>query len=169
MSRNRNTNSQPKDNAIESGETTETETVPATAYVQKPQYQRWVKEANDRNQSVSALISSMVEVGLNEIELEEESPSEIIELREQLRQEQAAREELSQELKAQEQGKYHIGLGRIKEVIIENPGIDRREIVNYVVENPTRFVDEYLENLEASEFINRDGEWYPPKGVGDTK
>lgn len=169
MSGDQNTNSQTKDNATVSGETTETETVPATAYVQKPQYQRWVKEADDRNQSVSGLISSMVEIGLNDIELEEDSPSEIVELREQLRQEQAAREELRQELKAREHGDYHIGLGRIKEVIIENPGIDRREIVNFVIENPAKFVDEYLENLETSEFSNQGGQWYPPEGVGDTK
>lgn len=169
MSDSENDNSLSSADSSERQKPIDSETVPATAYVQKPQYQKWVREADKRDQSVSGFISSMVEVGLNDIELEKESPLEIVELREQLRQERTKREELRQELKTQEQGVYHIGLGKIKELIINNPGVDRREIVNYVVENPARFADKYLMNLESSEFVNEGGKWYPPESVGDSE
>lgn len=145
------------------------ETVVATSYVPQTQYQLWEKEAGKRNLSVSEFISSMVQVGMTDVELKDDSPSEIVELREQLRQAQAERDKVRKEKRNQDQEAYHVGLGKIKELIISNPGIDRHEIVNFVMENPVIFVDKYLQNLEDSKFTNRNGEWYPPEEVGDKK
>ena len=97
----------------------------------------------------------------------DDSPSEIIELREQLRQVQAERNKAKK--RNQNQEAYHVGLGKIKELIINNPGIDRHEIVNYVMEDPIIFVDNYLKSLESSKFINRNSEWYPPEKLGTKK
>lgn len=145
------------------------ETVVATSYVPRTQYQLWEKEAKKRDMSISQLISSMVQAGLTDIELEEDPSSEIIELRNQLRQVQAERDKAKKEKRNQNQEAYHVGLGKIKELIINNPGIDRHEIVNYIMENPVIFVDKYLQNLEGSEFNNRNGEWYPPEEIGEKR
>lgn len=145
------------------------ETAVATSYVPQTQYQLWEKEAEKRDLSVSGFISSMVQIGMTDVELKDDSPSEIIELREQLRQVQAERNKAKKQKRNQNQEAYHVGLGKIKELIINNPGIDRHEIVNYVMENPIIFVDKYLESLESSKFTNRNGEWYPPEKVGTKK
>jgi len=109
----------------------------------------------------------MVELGLNEVKLEQASPSEIVEVRQQLQNVRAERDDLQQSLRKQTQQDYSVGLGRIKEVIIENPGIERREIVNFVVSNPVQFVDEYLDELEESDFRVKKGQWYPPENLED--
>ena len=145
------------------------ETVVATSYLPQSQYQQWEREASKRNQSISEFISSMVQAGMNDIQLDEGSQSDIIELREQLRQVRAERDEARKEKQNLDQEAYHIGLGKVKELIINNPGIERRELVNYLVENPVIFVDMYLNSLEATEFVNKGGNWYPPEGVCDTQ
>jgi len=145
----------------------ESTTVVATAYVPADQYQRWENEAEARGQSISSLIASMVEAGLNDIQIEEESPDEVIELRQRLHEIREEKDSLRQKLEAQQRQEYEVGLGKIKEVIIENPGIDRREIMNYVSSNPLLFVDGVLENLEGSSFRLENGKWYPPEEVGD--
>lgn len=139
----------------------------ATAYVPLPQYERWQEKADERNQSVSSFIATMVELGLNEVKLEQESPSEIVELRQRLQKVRAERDDLQQSLQQQTQQDYSVGLGRIKEIIIENPGIERREIVNHVVSNPVQFVDKYLDELEESAFRVEEGQWYPPENLED--
>jgi len=141
------------------------EKVPATSYVPQLQYEKWKREAEKRNQSVSTLIATMVEVGLNDIGLENESPSEIIELRSELRDVRSERDDLYEKLQQKERGDHQVGLGRVKELIIENPGIDRREIVNLVIENPVLFVDDYLASLELSDFVKQNGHWYPPESI----
>jgi len=141
------------------------EKVPATSYVPQIQYKKWKREAESRDQSVSTLIATMVEVGLNDIELQDESPSEIIELRSELNEVRSDRDDLYEKLQQKERGDHQVGLGRVKELIIEKPGMDRREIVNFVVENPVLFVDDYLSSLELSEFRKQDGEWYPPESM----
>ncbi len=141
------------------------EKVPATSYVPQPQYEKWKREAENRDQSVSTLIATMVEVGLNDIEVEDESPSEIIELRSELRKVRFERDDLYEKLQQKERGDHQVGLGRVKELIIENPGIDRREVVNFVIENPVLFVDDYLASLEMSEFMKEHGQWYPPESM----
>jgi hypothetical protein len=143
----------------------ELEKVPATSYVPRIQYEKWKREADNRDQSISTLIATMVEVGLNDIELDDESPSEIVELRSELQEVRSERDDLYEKLQQKERGDHQVGLGRIKELIIENPGIDRREIVNFVVTNPVLFVDSYLASLEVSTFRKRDGEWYPPESM----
>jgi len=141
------------------------EKVPATSYVPQIQYEKWKREAESRDQSVSTLIATMVEVGLNDIKLQDESPSEIIELRSELREVRLDRDDLYEKLQQKERGDHQVGLGRVKELIIERPGLDRREIVNFVVGNPVLFVDDYLASLEMSEFVKQDGQWYPPESV----
>lgn len=141
------------------------EKVPATSYVPQTQYEKWKGEAENRDQSISTLIATMVEIGLNDIELQDESPSEIIELRSELRDVRSERDDLYKKLQQKERGDHQVGLGRVKELIIENPGIDRREVVNFVVEHPVLFVDSYLSSLELSEFRKQDGEWYPPESI----
>ena len=150
----------------EDSETDEMEKVPATSYVPRIQYEKWTREADERDQSVSTLIATMVEVGLSDIEVENESPSDIVNLRSELTKARSERDDLHEKLQRKERGDHQVGLGRVKELIIENPGIDRREIVNFIVENPVQFVDGYLESLEASEFRRQDGEWYPPESMG---
>lgn len=140
-----------------------TETVVATSYVPQVQYQQWEKEAEERDLSISAFISSMVQVGITNIQLKDDSASEIVKLREQLRQVQAERDEATKQKRNQNQETYHIGLGKIKEEIINNPGIHRYELVNFVAENPVSFVNDYLESLEDSNFVSQDDKWYPPK------
>lgn len=144
----------------------ENDTVVATAYVPAAQYQRWENEAEARSQSISSLIASMVEAGLNDVQFEEESPNEIIELRQRLHKIRDERDDLRQELEAHQSQEYEVGLGKVKELIIENPGIDRREIMNHVASNPIVFVDDVLESLESSSYRRVDGEWYPPKELG---
>jgi hypothetical protein len=151
----------------QSGQTAMDQKAVATAYVPQPQYERWQEKADERNQSVSSFIATMVELGLNEVKLEQESPSEIVELRQRLQKVRAERDDLQQSLQQQTQQDYSVGLGRIKEIIIENPGIERREIVNYVVSNPIQFVDKYLDELEESAFRVEEGQWYPPENLED--
>lgn len=155
-----------EENEIFTDQVDENETVTATSYVPQSQYNKWQNEAELRDQSISTLISSMVEMGLNDIDLEE-SPSEIVELREKLRQVRSDRNRLQEQLQVQEQQDYQVGLGRIKELIINNPGLDRREIINFVNENTISFTDGYIESLESSEFQKLNGEWYPPETMGD--
>lgn len=143
------------------------ETVPATSYVTPTLYQHWQDEAENRNQSVSKFISTMVESGLNQISLENGSTHEIIELRQEIQEIRSERNELRRKLEGTQQQDYQVGLGRIKDLIINNPGIDRREITNNVSENTHKFVNNYLECLEDSEFRNDDGRWYPPENMGD--
>ncbi|GAB7008977.1 hypothetical protein [Halorubrum trueperi] len=143
----------------------ECETVVATSYVPQGQYERWESEATKRNQSVSSWIASMVETGLRDIQVEAESPDEIGDLRRRLRQLRNERDELQQRLNAQQQQEYQVGLGKIKDLIIENPGLNRREIMNHVSDNIAVFVDEFLDHLENSEFVKDDGDWYPPEEV----
>ncbi len=150
----------------EESETGEIEKVPATSYVPKGQYEKWRREADERDQSVSTLIATMVEVGLNDIEVDKESPSDIVKLRSELTKVRSERDDLHEKLRRKERGDHQVGLGRVKELIIENPGIDQREIMNFIVENPVQFVENYLESLEASEFTRQDGEWYPPESMG---
>jgi hypothetical protein len=147
------------------GESSDCETVVATAYVPQTQYERWEIEAAERNQSISSLIASMVETGLRDIQIEQESPSDIVDLRSRLQRVQAERDELQQRLQAQQRQDYQVGLGKIQDLIIEEPGINRREIMNYVSNNMAVFVDEFLDHLESSEFVNRGGNWYPPEEV----
>ncbi|NGM70262.1 hypothetical protein G6M89_14795 [Natronolimnobius sp. AArcel1] len=141
------------------------EKVPATSYVPRIQYEKWKGEAENRDQSISTLIATMVEAGLNDIELEDESPSEIVDLRSELQEVRSERDDLYEKLQRKERGDFQVGLGRVKELIIENPGIDRREIINFVMENPVLFVDSYLESLETSEFRKQNGKWFPPESV----
>jgi len=151
----------------QNGHTTTGQKSVATSYVPQPQYERWQEKADEKNQSVSSFIATMVELGLNEVKLEQASPSEIVEVRQQLQNVRAERDDLQQSLRKQTQQDYSVGLGRIKEVIIENPGIERREIVNFVVSNPVQFVDEYLDELEESDFRVKKGQWYPPENLED--
>ena len=137
----------------------------ATSYVPQSQYDKWQEKADERDQSVSSFIALMVELGLKEVKLEEESPSEIVELRQRLQKVRAERDDLQKSLQQQAQQDYSVGLGRIKEIIIKNPGVDRREIVNYVVNNPIQFVDKYLDELEESAFRVEEGQWYPPEDL----
>lgn len=143
----------------------EDETVVATAYVPKPQYKQWEREAAKRNQSISSLIASMVQTGLRDIQVEDDSPSEIVDLRSRLQQVQNERDDLQQRLNAQRKQDYQAGLGKIQDLIIERPGINRREIINHINNNVAVFVDEFLDHLEESEFIKKDGDWYPPEEV----
>jgi predicted transcriptional regulator len=144
----------------------EDETVVATAYVPKPQYKQWEKEAAKRSQSISSLIASMVQTGLRDIQVEDDSPSEIVDLRSRLQQVQNERDDLQQRLNAQQKQDYQVGLGKIQDLIIERPGINRREMINHVNSNIAVFVDEFLDHLEDSEFVKNDGDWYPPEEVG---
>jgi hypothetical protein len=143
------------------------ETVPATSYVTPIQYHHWQDEAEKRNQSVSTFISSMVEAGRRQISLEQGSPDEITDLRKQIQTLRSERDEVRRKLEATQQQDYQIGLGKIKELIVNNPGFTRREIAIHVSENPFIFVDKYLESLEDSEYKNNGGMWYPPESVGD--
>jgi hypothetical protein len=143
------------------------ETVVATSYVPQGQYERWENEAAKRNQSVSSWIASMVETGFRNIQIEEESPDEIGDLRRRLRQLRNERDELQQRMNAQQQQEYQVGLGKIKDLIIENPGLNRKEIMNHVNANTVIFVDEFLDHLENSEFVKDDGDWYPPEEVDE--
>lgn len=151
--------------AGDGSESAKSKTVVATSYVPRSQYEKWEKEADERNQSVSSFIASMVEVGVNEIQLEQESPSEIIKLRKRLQKVRLERDELQENIEAEERTDYQIGLGKIKELIIANPGIDRREIINHIAQNPVIFAEKYLDRLASSEFIQEGGRWYPPDSV----
>lgn len=143
----------------------ECETVVATAYVPQGQYERWETEAAKRDQSISSLIALMVETGLRDIQIEAESPDEIGELRRRLQQLRTERDELQQRLNVRQQQEYQVGLGKIKDLIINNPGINRREIMNHVSDNIMVFVDEFLDHLDDSEFVKENGDWYPPEEV----
>lgn len=143
------------------------ELVAATSYIPRSQYEQWKREAKARDLSVSTLISNMVQVGLSEIELEERTPEEIVELRRRLQEAQNERNELQRKVRKLEKQDFQIGLGKIKEFIISNPGVTRREITNYILKNPIQFVDSYLEELESSHFTREGEEWFPPEGLGE--
>ncbi|GAA1302627.1 hypothetical protein GCM10009647_019260 [Streptomyces sanglieri] len=142
MSNHSNTNIQSSfaSSGDEESEKDELEKVPATSYVPRIQYEKWKREADNRNQSISTLIATMVEVGLTDIELEDDSPSEIVELRSELQEVRSERDDLHEKLRQKERRDHQVGLGRVKELIIENPGIDRREVINFVAANPVLFV-----------------------------
>ncbi|MDB2281293.1 hypothetical protein PM030_05340 [Halorubrum ezzemoulense] len=144
-----------------------TETVVATSYVPEQQYQQWEEEADKRDLSISEFISSRVQAGMTDIQLKDDSPSEIVELRESLREARAERDKAKKQKRNQNKEAYHIGLGKIKELIISDPGIDHRELVNFVVNNPVVFVDKYIDSLEESKFTSRGGKWYPPEEMED--
>lgn len=140
--------------------------VPATSYVPPTQYEKWTREANERDISISVLISSMVELGLNDVETDDsELLSETIELRRKLAEARDQRDEAVENTRKLESQEYVTGLGKIKDLIIENPGIERREIQNHVAKNAHTFTNEYLNQLEFSSFYQKDGRWYPPEEV----
>jgi len=153
--------------ATDESDSDDEETVPATSYVTPTQYQHWQDQAEKRNQSVSTFISTMVEVGLRQISLEDESPNEIVKLRQQLQILRSEKRELRDKLENNQQRSYQVGLGKIKDLIINNPGIDKHEMTNFVSDNTYMFVDKYLDHLYDSEFRNQDGKWYPPEDMGD--
>ena len=137
--------------------------IPATSYVSKQQYQEWKEVADEKNQSISSFIATHVEAGRREIEQVADQPSDIVELRKQVQELRAERDNLRNKLNNIENMQYGVGMGRVKDLIINNPGIDKASIVNFVMEEPVKVTDDILSNLRKTDFVNKEGKWYPPE------
>lgn len=107
----------------------------------------------------------MVEIGLNDIEIEQNSPNDVVQLRSQLRELEQERDHLHERLQAIQRQQHHIGMGRIKELIIKNPGISRTEIFNHIAKYPQEYARKSLDRLESSDFTVQNNQWYPPDEV----
>lgn len=142
------------------------ELIPATSYVPEKLYQEWQEAAEEQNQSISSFITTRVEAGRRQIQQSETKPSEIVELRKTIQELKADREELRRKLNNTEDIKYGVGMGKVKELIIDNPGIDKPSIVNFVAEEPVKVADDILQTLRRTKFSEEQGKWYPPEEMG---
>lgn len=138
------------------------ELVTATTYVRSTQYADWKAEAAKRGTSISSFISTRVEAGRRNIKAIESDPSEMDQLRHELQQYRTERDALRRQLEAKQDQDYHVGLGKIEQLINNNPGIRTEEVILFVSENAVKFVDKYLSSVEMRGYVNQNGQWFAP-------
>ena len=138
------------------------ELVTATTYVPSTQYTDWKAEAAERGISISSFISTRVDAGRRNIKRIESDPSETDQLRHELQQYRTERDALRRQLEAKQDQDYHVGLGKIEQLINNNPGIRTEEVISFVSENAVKFVDKYLSSVEMRGYVNQNGQWFAP-------
>lgn len=137
------------------------ESVTATTYPTEEQYQRWRKEAEERNMSVSEFIQGMTEAGIKKFSVEvtpDESRRELRNQRNDLKRElNRARDRIS-ELEDQLQDQE---FQTIKQYVESNPGASFNEILQRVTDSAPRRVNTHLHVMEGEEVRVNDGQYYP--------
>jgi hypothetical protein len=130
-------------------------------YPTEQQYARWKREADDHGMSVSEFIQSMTEAGLKKVDEVEVEPDET---RQELR---ADRNRLQNELEqARETIRYleeqtnTTERQEILDFLVENPGADYDDIVNYVIGTAPERIADHLDAL-GDELRVEESRYYP--------
>ena len=142
------------------------DTQPAMTYPTTEQYDRWKRQADEFDMSVSEFMQSMVEAGMKKFDASVEPDETNHELREQrndlkdeLDRTRSRVEELEEQLHGGERA-------AVREFVAENPGAEFGEIVQQVIDTAPERVNRHLDDLESDALRVENGEYYPTDDAG---
>ncbi len=132
----------------------------ATAYPTVEQYQRWKARADELDMSMSEFIQSMTEAGMKEFErdIPDEDFTRVRKRRDEYRQEVKQKRARVEEL---EQALNRTMRGDIERFIQANPGVNVQEIIQHIINDVPKRVQEHLQDMEGSGNVTKEnGQYY---------
>jgi hypothetical protein len=132
----------------------------ATAYPTVEQYQRWKARADELDMSMSEFIQSMTEAGMKKFErdIPDEDFTRVRKRRDEYRQEVKQKRARVEEL---EQALNRTMRGDIERFIQANPGVNVQEIIQHIINDVPKRVQEHLQDMEGSGNVTKeDGQYY---------
>jgi len=135
-------------------------TATATTYPTVEQYERWKKQADEMDLTVSEFIKCMTEAGRKDFEIKVEPDETTQELREQRNDLTRQLEQARERVESLEDRLHHDERHQIERIVEENPGASFADIVQHFANSLPDRVTRHLDELEGTTIQRRDDGYY---------
>lgn len=134
----------------------------AATYPSEEQYDRWENQCEELGmRSMSEFVEAMVEAGLKKFDTSNVEPDETNrELRQQRNELKAQLDRARERISDLEEAVYNSERREVKEYVAENPGATYDEIIQHLVETVPARVTTHLDEMEGDDLRVEDEQYY---------
>lgn len=137
-----------------------TNSVIATAYPEKSEYEEWAAEAESRGMSISEYIQAMIRAGQKKFNVDVNPDETNQDLRESRDYYKTEVRKLRRKVEQLESQNYGGEAAAIDSFVQANPGASASQIINHVKQTAANRVSSHLSTMTGAQLANEDGEYY---------